>query len=334
MDGLGGFRDLRRCLLAMTLTLAAALGAGAAPASATLTVQAGAPTIRVNGQPGREVLNVDFRPSGAGEYVFLAPPRFGGIRLAPGSPCTVDGGREVTCPEAGFTGLEIRMAGGKDSVIATDAVRLPTTMIGGTGPDDLEAGAGDDRVLGGPGNDMLNGGMGADLVAGNAGIDRAAYISFSRSAGVKVTLDGRPNDGSAEDSAAGGNRRDNVKTEGIIGSYRPDRLFGNRLPNYLSGAGAGGGGGDLLVGRGGNDVFAPESGRNVLLGGPGNDRLYGGPDPERFFGGPGIDQIFARNVNKRNNPARDRDRTINCGPGNNRRERATVDRADPRPISC
>jgi Ca2+-binding RTX toxin-like protein len=97
---------------------------------------------------------------------------------------------------------------GNDTVNAGGAFDL---LIGGLGNDTLNGDAGDDvlsgnggndRLGGGDGKDTLNGGLGddrldgalgADIFSGDGGLDTAFY--GGRSKGVKVMLDGAPNDG-------------------------------------------------------------------------------------------------------------------------------------------
>lgn len=77
----------------------------------------------------------------------------------------------------------------------------------------------------------------------------------------------------------------------------------------------GGSGNDVLIGRGQPDY---------LRGGAGNDKLDGGPGSDSLYGDAGNDVIDARDGH--------RDRVIDCGPG--RKDRALVDKVDPKPISC
>lgn len=90
----------------------------------------------------------------------------------------------------------------------------------------------------------------------------------------------------------------------LRGGKGNDRLFGSVGADSL----VGGGGGDTLVGRGGND------------------ELFGGKGGDTLIGGAGIDRLFAADGR--------RDRVLNCGAGSNRRERAKLDRRDPKPKSC
>jgi Ca2+-binding RTX toxin-like protein len=121
----------------------------------------------------------------------------------------------------------------------------------GTGNDAIAGGDGNDALEGGSGNDLLDGGGGADALSGGEGADTASYASAA--AGVRVTLNAKPDDGAAGEG-------DNVDTENVIGSN----------------------GGDTLVGN---------AGANVLAGGAGDDRVVGGKGQDTLDGGLGDDLI-------------------------------------------
>jgi Ca2+-binding RTX toxin-like protein len=95
-----------------------------------------------------------------------------------------------------------------------------------------------------------------------------------------------------------------------------------RVPATLRG----GKGGDGLFGSVGGDALVGGGGNDVLVGRGGNDELFGGRGSDLLSGGPGLDRLFAADGR--------RDRGLSCGPGSNRRERAKVDRLDPKPKSC
>jgi len=140
------------------------------------------------------------------------------------------------------------------------------TFIGGPGAQTLGGGSGMCTLKGGPGNDLLLSGTSGDVLQGGPGIDTVDYESHL--VGVRVSLDGRPNDGVPGE-------HDDVATdvEAVVGSPKSDRIVGdgkaNRLSGYL--------GNDLLEGGGGNDRL---DGGGVLtnpLGKPdGSDVLRGG----------------------------------------------------------
>ena len=264
----------------------------------------------------------------------------------------------VTCPGAGVVAVSVNTGAGND-LIALDRATMPATIAGalngGSGNDHISGADADDSLHGGSGRDLLDGGPGADDLRGGRGSDLAYY--GDRVAGVAVSVGaGNANDGNAVDQS--GNSRDTVRgdIETVIGSAGGDFLVGDRSDEALVGGEGddtllGGRGNDLLLGGGGNDLLSGENGRDLLRGEDGNDRLRGGSGDDRLFGGPGddiikgqsgvdvmkgnrgIDRIFARDGT--------RDKAINCGPGNNRLEKAKRDRGkrnkrnnDPRARSC
>lgn len=199
---------------------------------------------------------------------------------------------------------------------------------GGTGGDAISTGPSGDRLEGGDGNDRLGGGDGPDLLDGGAGDDafKAAervlplegspdaflggpgndLVTYDAvSAPVRVTLDGRADDGVEGEG-------DSVATdvERVWGGNGPDRLAGGDGMNVLRGGPGndellGGGGADLLEGENGDDVLfgdgrdaaasggAPD-GADYLSGAAGNDALDGGEGVDGYGGGEGDDRIQAR----------------------------------------
>jgi hypothetical protein len=89
-----------------------------------------------------------------------------------------------------------------------------------------------------------------------------------------------------------------------------------------------GDGADRFTGGQGDDIVDGGRGADVLRGAGGNDRLTGGPGGrDRLFGQGGLDGLFAEDGK--------RDRRIDCGPGANLAEFATLDRRkDPAAKSC
>ena len=84
-------------------------------------------------------------------------------------------------------------------------------------------------------------------------------------------------------------------------------------------------GDDFAKGGPGLDRIYGWIGDDGLFGGAGQDHLIPGPGADRAFGEAGIDSIAARDG--------DRERRVDCGKGDDREERARVDRFDPRPRS-
>jgi Ca2+-binding RTX toxin-like protein len=212
-----------------------------------------------------------------------------------------------------FDGLAaVSLGNGDDRVRYTEG---SGTVDAGTGNDTVFEGPGAGAVLiGGPGNDDLHGGPGpdffdeggvangSDTMHGGGGTDQVDYSL--RSADLRVSLDGRRNDGAKGE-------RDNVGTdvEDVDAGTGDDRLIGNRFDNHLQGAS----GSDFVDGRGGDDEV--DAGRNDpvnerpahshdhVKGGRGDDVLFsagrgtvldGGSGHDDFLGGRGGDRIRAR----------------------------------------
>jgi len=104
---------------------------------------------------------------------------------------------------------------------------------------------------------------------------------------------------------------------------------GERQDQFRGGSGAdvgnGGTGIDRLAGGRGPDRLKGGSGPDTLKGGRGADKLRGNAGSDRLVGGRGIDKLFSRDNRE--------DAKVNCGRGNDRRERAVADRSDD-PTSC
>ncbi len=133
------------------------------------------------------------------------------------------------------------------------------TLTGTAASDALYGGAGTDLLRGLAGNDDLDGGAGADVLQGGPGEDAASYADAAT--GVRVTLDGRANDGAPGEG-------DNVDKD-VEDVY-------------------GGPGDDMLTG---------DAGANTLDGGGGNDTITGGPGTDGLYGGGGNDVIHSRDGN-------------------------------------
>lgn len=212
-------------------------------------------------------------------------------------PACTDFGTAVACPGAGVTSVFADSGQGNDQIAIGPLPASSVTLNGGDGNDTL-IGSDDARgeiLGGGKGNDRLFGRAGPDRFIGDNGFDTVSYSDHP--AGVRVTIGSFFNDGNASDAGANG-ARDSVdgSVERVKGTQANDVLIGSR-------------GADVLIGRAGNDRLKGKKGRDVLAG------------------KNGIDVLLAKDGT--------RDRAINCGKGNNRRERAKFDKGlDPRPRSC
>jgi hemolysin type calcium-binding protein len=159
----------------------------------------------------------------------------------------------------------------------------------------VSGGSGNDQLAGGTGPEKFDEGAdrnGSDTIDGGPGGDSVTYEA--RRKGVRVSLDGRQDDGQRGE-------QDNVgrDVENATGGRGSDRLSGNGAENDLEGEEEDEerGGSDRISGRGGNDILGGGAGSNVLLGGQGNDFLEAGEDRRTsrnvLDGGPGEDQLSA-----------------------------------------
>ena len=207
-------------------------------------------------------------------------------------------------------------------------------LVGLTGRQRLHGGGGADLLDGGVGDDFLDGGPGTDVIAGGPGRDMVDY--FDHRAPVRITLDGRANDG-----AAGENDWVQADVESASASTRATTFIGNAGPNEFVGwsrggdvvrAGAGddslelGFGPDLVSAGGGDDLVHDEGGRDVISGGPGDDSLHGvdavdlilgGRGNDVLTGGRGDDELRGGRGNDRLSGGRRND-TLRGGPGHDR----------------
>jgi Ca2+-binding RTX toxin-like protein len=181
------------------------------------------------------------------------------------------------------------------------------TLVGGWGGQLLFGGKGSDSLDGGAGrDDYLQGGAGTDVIAGGPGEDEVSYSDHPGA--VRISLDGRANDG-----AAGENDWVRADVENATGSRGRTTFIGNASPNEFWGAShegnvvRTGAGNDLIIaspvfgsregpnvlsGGAGDDSVQAGSGRDILLGGAGDDSLSGNGSPDVIGGGPGNDVLW------------------------------------------
>lgn len=266
-------------------------------------------------------------------------------------PCVSLDPDTASCPGAGIGRITVSAGGGSDTALL-DRHSIPPSvegdLNGGSGNDRLTGSAAADSLSGSSGSDLLDGGPGADELRG--GRDRDTAVYWDRATPVVVSIgSGEDNDGNELDQS--GVRRDTVRgdIEQLVGGAAGDLLFGDSSNEGITGGPGddrifGLRGDDTLVGGAGAEVLSGGRGGDLLLGGPGDDRLGGGPQNDRLSGAAGDDVLVGKKgfdaINGKAGIdrilARDggRDRKINCGSGNNRREGAKRDRSDPRAISC
>ena len=92
-------------------------------------------------------------------------------QLRIGQLVAMAGSVRKSVPLAGV--LAINVIGGdfNDRILMADTLKIPATLDGGAGDDQLFGGAADDTLIGGAGNDKLVGRRGNDYLVGGGGID-------------------------------------------------------------------------------------------------------------------------------------------------------------------
>lgn len=191
-----------------------------------------------------------------------------------------------TAPAADVKRIRIWAGPGNDRVVINEAVRIRADVFGGPGNDYLAGGPLPCRLYGEAGHDTLVGGAGKDVLAGGSGIDTVDYSS--RSKALRITLDGKANDGEAPREGYLG-EFDNIAAdvENVRGGTGDDFIVGGNGRNTL----IGGAGNDTLSGLGGDDLLVGGEGDDLLLGGDGDDILLGidGSAGDTLDGGDGFD---------------------------------------------
>jgi Ca2+-binding RTX toxin-like protein len=171
---------------------------------------------------------------------------------------------------AGGAGTDDMSGGpGNDAMRGADA-----GGVGGDGEDKIRGDEGKDALSGEGGDDKLAGGAGADSLAGGPGEDDADYTGAT--AALKVTLDGRANDGARGEG-------DNVRTD-------VENVAGGDAGVTITGAA----GANRLTGGAGEDYADGASGPDSLTGGRNHDFLRardGAPDAVDC--GPNVDFAIA-----------------------------------------
>jgi Ca2+-binding RTX toxin-like protein len=258
------------------------------------TIDAGAGADDVFADAGRDIVR-----AGPGDDAVYGDDGVDTIQGGEGNDETLEGGAGPDDVDGG-PGNDVVRGDAGDDVIAggpgadrldversSDPQRLPEAATA-LGADRLDGGPGDDRLWAGQESDPVA----PDVLAGGEGLDVVDYSG--RSTLVRVSLDGRADDGAA---AEGDDARPDV--EGIVGGSDSDTLIGNDAANALDG----GAGDDLLIGLGGadtlsggardsgSDTLRGNAGADALLGGAGDDDLDGGEDADRLSGQGGTDRI-------------------------------------------
>lgn len=134
--------------------------------------------------------------------------------------------------------------------------KLPLTIMGTDGDDQIASTEGDDVIHGLDGNDTINGLSGNDTICGGNGND---------------LLDGGEGDDLVNGFAGDDIVRGSLGDDAVYGSSGNDQLFGDDGDDKL----AGGPGSDELNGSEGDDVLNSGEGNNLLDGGSGVDVCQG-----------------------------------------------------------
>lgn len=229
---------------------------------------------------------------------------------------------------AGLGPATVDAGGGKDAILGGPD---DDSIVTGGGADDADTGSGDDTIVTGPGVDFIQPGPGDDVVDAGPGSDVVLVVSDRRKQNNPVEIDLRKTAG--QDIGAHG-----TDTYTAVEGIRADSgvLIGNDEDNEL---GLYQGGEAQVRGLGGDDeLFVDGNGNGGQVdarvdGGEGDDEVSGGEEADTLVGGPGTD-VFLGYGGPDRLLAKDgeKDRLINCGPGDDRRAR--VDSVDPVPKSC
>jgi Ca2+-binding RTX toxin-like protein len=184
-------------------------------------------------------------------------------------------------------GLPILLTVDRGGPVETSVELGNDQLDGGAADDTLFAGAGDRTVTYGLDAPQRAGGRreanGADVLSGGAGTDLVSYVN--REIPVRVSLDGRADDGSAGEGDDVG-----ADVERVTGGTADDVLDGGPGSDVLDG----GPGSDMLRGLEGADALMGgdvDGAADALSGGPGPDALNGGPGPDRLQGDDGDDGL-------------------------------------------
>lgn len=329
---LGGM-NLHRSIPTALALVASAAGAGAAlaPAAHAATVTrapdgtlvytaAAGERNRVGIQSTYDELGVVFYDSSG---VLTAGPD--GCTFQPAS--SPGGVTSVTCP-AKPPAVRVELGDGDDEQYVSLGVRVPITVLGGAGNDDigtqetagtLDGGPGNDRVIGDDGDDTLIGGDGNDTIEGKVGSDRV-----DGGAGDDH-ISGDGSEGQWSDVIDGGSGTDTIDLDWTDRTYdyvqphirltlgggaddgrpgeRDDVRNVEQLDLYLSADVTGTDAGEKLMfhqttrgmridGLGGDDTLQGGEGPDVVRGGAGDDTVDGSFGDDDIDPGPGRDTVF------------------------------------------
>jgi hypothetical protein len=159
-------------------------------------------------------------------------------------------------PIPGVFGGQWQEIGGKIELSKYKCRKLPVTIVGTNGNDQITGTEGDDVIHGLDGNDTINGLGGNDAICGGNGND---------------VLDGGKGNDTVNGMAGDDIVRGGPGNDWVLGSDGDDQLFGDDGDDRLNG----GPGDDHLNGGQGDDVLNSGPGGDILDGGPGVDACQG-----------------------------------------------------------
>jgi Ca2+-binding RTX toxin-like protein len=217
----------------------------------------------------------------------------------------------VLCDISGVTVGNINVADRTD-IVRAFGVDFELTILGGTGPDNLQGGDKPDIIRGEADNDLLDGNGGADMLEGGDGNDvlRSAGVSARPAADtLNCGLGVDSFEADASDiidascerppaPAAGGSStpvRQQDISRGVVPTTALPRQESGACDNEVFGtqnadrALNGTDDGDMMFGLGGSDIINGLQEDDCLSGGEGNDRLNGASGNDRLEGDVGRD---------------------------------------------
>jgi Ca2+-binding RTX toxin-like protein len=308
---------LRRTRTFLAVAAAFTLGLPAAASASTVHIS-GTDDVVFEADPGEDnVVEIDEQAA------LLTIEDTAGVTA--GAGCAQVDVLQVSCPLAAFDGVFAYLGNGENTLDASlgDSIYVDgsqgaqneiyaytwngATLVGGPGPDDLDAGPGNDGLYGNGGDDKLEDGWGIDVVQGGddddeitpdlgnddiQGGDGFDTVSYRyRGDPQHLSIDNAANDG--QDSEA-----DNIHTdvERLEGGSGGDEITGSNGADEIAGRGGddtvrGGAGEDDLDGGSGDDDLHGEFDADTIDGGPDQDTIDGGFSGDKLFGGTGNDEV-------------------------------------------
>ncbi len=151
----------------LLLILASVSGHAEVARASTATAADG--NVSFTAAPGeRNVLRLTATPAPVVSYYFYDS---GGSAMQSGDGCNANGPSGAGCGDAGTRSITITLGDGDDALrqdcsepCEDPRIRVPLSVDGGPGADDLRAFPGGGQLLGGPGKDTLSGNSGDDVI--------------------------------------------------------------------------------------------------------------------------------------------------------------------------